>query len=142
MYTLTIMNNNSDPRGEELNGVFDTIPDMIAHLLSKYSGITKLTIAAQGPTKWNVNLIPILSSYNFVMQEVSLRELADRAKEILGLETYDTALPITWCDSVKKETGEWPYGFVWGYSKGIFGFPIPLTPKAIKLLERYSNAVK
>lgn len=141
MYKLTIADVNADTRGDKLNGVFDTIPETIEYLLSQYLTFTDIQIIAQGPNKWNVWITPIVTSYLFIMEEVSLTELADKAYESLGLEAYDTALPIQWCDDVKAKTGTWPYGFVWGYGKGVWGMPIPLTTKAIQLLEAY-NAPK
>jgi hypothetical protein len=49
----------------------------------------------------------------------------------------DTALPQAWADKVFAETGEYPFGFVWGYTKeSIFGNPIPLTDDARSLFDR------
>jgi hypothetical protein len=145
MYKLTHTDRpterTNDPRGNSLDGVFDSIPDVLAHLLSQYNGMARLIIGIRGPNKWDIAITPIMNTYYFVMEEVSFIELADKAKEVLGLKTYDTALPIHWCDDVKALTGTWPSGFVWGYGEGVWGSPVPLTTAAVKLLTQYQNAV-
>lgn len=64
------------------------------------------------------------------------------AEKILGNATFDTALPLTWCDQVNTCLGEWPREFVWAYDPlapvGV-GRPCALTPAANLLLDRYNR---
>lgn len=72
-----------------------------------------------------------------------IRTLAHRA----GLDapgwTYDTALPLAWCDDVHHRTGIWPghVGMVWAYAPtSIFGEPVALTPEAKAVLRAWREA--
>lgn len=73
----------------------------------------------------------------------SFDELVAVAKERDGLGTFDSALPIDWCDDVKAKTGVWPHGFVWSYpDKSIWGEPFALTAEARDLLAKYKEATR
>lgn len=68
----------------------------------------------------------------------SIGQLADLAVARGELGTFDTALPIAWCDDVRAKTGESPFGFVWSYPPdSMWGQPFPLTVEAKALLDRY-----
>jgi hypothetical protein len=142
MYRLTVSNVNADPRGDSINGIFETIPEVIEHLLKSYNGLNTLTIDARGPNRWDIMIIPIIKTYNFIMEEVSYTELADAKVKELGLDTYDSALPQQWVDDVRAKTGKYPYHVIWGYGARIFGDPVALTPSAQKIIDDYNEARK
>jgi hypothetical protein len=68
---------------------------------------------------------------------MTVREMA----EILGLKTWDGALPQDWFDSFLRVTGVSPFGqFVWCYDFArSYGEPIALTAEAQHLLARYNK---
>jgi hypothetical protein len=74
------------------------------------------------------------------------KTLGDLAKEWESQNpgsVYDTAIPLHWSDAVFSKTGEWPFGFVWGYLKhSIFGAPIPLTAEAKTLFSKLSEPLQ
>lgn len=76
----------------------------------------------------------------------------EEAAQLLGLKTYDTAIPQTWIDEVlvkirKKHQDEPEYlpddlyhiilgGVVWCYDGGsVFGYPVILTDKAYSFIK-------
>ena len=70
----------------------------------------------------------------------SIGDLAELAVKAGELGTYDTALPLTWCDNVRRLTGESPFGFVWSYpAESIWGKPFPLTTSARELLAKVES---
>ena len=79
-----------------------------------------------------------LRLYDFELGDAfvpSIGDLAELAVKAGELGTYDTALPLTWCDNVRRLTGESPLGFVWSYpAKSIWGKPFPLTTTAREML--------
>ena len=66
---------------------------------------------------------------------MTVREAADY---LLDGMTYDTALPISWVETFRQQTGVDPYGlFVWAYPpKSLGGEPFALTNKAAELLKK------
>ena len=68
---------------------------------------------------------------------MNISELAD----ILGLKSYDTALPQAWVDEFVVVTGFNPVGyFVWSYDYAkIFGEPYPLNQKAFHMFMEYEK---
>lgn len=74
----------------------------------------------------------------------------NQAAQLLGLRTYDTAVPQPWIDELtvtiraikhelKEEVPEDLYGFilsgtVWCYDRSFMGYPVALTEKLYKLL--------
>ena len=65
------------------------------------------------------------------------------AKQVYGLQTFDTALPQPWFDSCVVG-GFNPYGVVvWCYDDdSIFGAPFPLTIEAEKELQRVCGGIE
>lgn len=65
-----------------------------------------------------------------------LRKSGERS----GLTNFDTAIPQSWADDVRKVTGKYPFGVVWDYSDGsIFGGPVALTREAYEILHSYNR---
>jgi hypothetical protein len=55
----------------------------------------------------------------------------------------DTAIPLGWAERVQQETGEYPFGFIWGYlPKSIFGNPVPVTESAKKLFASLPKSLR
>ena len=82
---------------------------------------------------------------------ISHRPTKDQAAKLLGIKTYDCALPQPWLDAVvdglKSEVPEEQdlYGMlltsiVWSYDQAkIFGGPHPLTVQAYGLLKKFDD---
>ena len=73
--------------------------------------------------------------------DLSSTSVYDAAK-MLGLNTFDGALPQQWVDHVYEMTGfEAPrLGMVWCYDVAkVFGEPVPLTTAALVLLRWYQT---
>ena len=71
------------------------------------------------------------------MPEKTLGDLRDEWENENPGSRADAALPLAWTDKVQDETGQFPFGFVWGYlSDSIFGNPVPLTDDAKALYEK------
>jgi hypothetical protein len=67
------------------------------------------------------------------------------ACEVLGLVTYDVAIPQSFFDQLLSlAPDEHPLGhFVWCYDEAkLFGAPRPLTPRGIELLTKYNEVYK
>ncbi len=70
-----------------------------------------------------------------------------QAAELLGIKTYDTALPQPWLEEIAKNLSITSHSksevydtilnsTVWAYDhKNLFGYPHPLTVKAYELLK-------
>jgi hypothetical protein len=74
----------------------------------------------------------------------------DEAAKLLGLHTYDTALPQPWLDDIvaKVKPREKPSvdfyrlvlsSFVWCYDDSWLGYPYPLTVRAFAWLKAYDE---
>ena len=77
----------------------------------------------------------------------------DKAAEILGIESYDTALPQTWINGVVKTLQEKDetlpedlyhrilFGTVWCYDKSLMGFPFALTDEVYGYIKTYEDSL-
>jgi hypothetical protein len=76
----------------------------------------------------------------------------DEAAKLLGLKTYDTALPQPWLDDIvaavkPKEKSSVDFyslvlsSFVWCYDDSLMGLPYPLTVRAFGWLKAYDDLV-
>ena len=79
------------------------------------------------------------STYRDHITLVDSRSKEDRAKELYGITTYDTALPEQWvqdvCDCLNLPRGIVLSSFVWLYPNGSFvGEPAPLNLEACDIL--------
>lgn len=68
----------------------------------------------------------------------------EEAAKMIGLKTYDTALPQQWLDKVVKESGvsydDILSNIVWSYDDAhIFGSPCPLTVKGCAVLQKIDS---
>lgn len=90
-----------------------------------------------------------------VIQAVLPRITKSEAAKLLGLKSFDTALPQDWLDSfvegiASKLKLDRPAkiklydkslsSLVWAYDGNPFGGPYPLTPDAVKLLELHDDS--
>lgn len=59
--------------------------------------------------------------------------------EALGIESYDTAVPIDWMREM-IDNGDDPRGhFVWSYDDSALGVPRPVTAAGYRMLQRYDE---
>lgn len=59
--------------------------------------------------------------------------------ELMGMESFDTALPHDWCNDVYNRTGKYPLGhMVWCYDEQrIFGEAAAITREGQAILNDY-----
>ena len=64
----------------------------------------------------------------------------ERAK-LMGLKSYDCAIPQTWADEFYDVTGMWPRGIVWSYDDAKnFGRPVAVNELMEKQLALFHVA--
>lgn len=69
---------------------------------------------------------------------LSAGEMAD----LLGVSSYDTAIPAGWRRKVHRATGFDPFGeVVYSYENSVMGQGRPLTPRAAKALREYRDQI-